>query len=93
MATDADRTRRELRNVLAPSKLFDPVSEVLDRLNRRVLWESARSAKGKASVGEPCTIDREDLLKAVQVVLAQAATEIEKTLGSDAAKPVKKKAS
>ena len=93
MASDADRVRSALRNVRTPSGLFDPVTEVLDNLEQTVLLESAKLAKSKVAAGEICTVDREDLLSAVRIVLAKAATEIEKVLSDDGSKAVKKKAS
>ena len=93
MASDTDRVRSALRDVRTPSRLFDPVEEVLDSLNQKVLWESAKLAKARVASGEICTVDRGDLLSAVHLVLAQAASEIEKALGSDASEVVKKRAS
>ena len=93
MAKNTDRTWSQMRNVQAPSRLFDPVSEVLVGLNREVLWESASLAKAKAGSGKPCCISRDDLLNAVRVVLTRAASEIEKALADDGPRLVKKRAS
>ena len=83
MAFDADIARTELRGLKAPSRLFNPVDEVLNCLSLRVLRESAKLALRKVASGENCTIVREDLLTAVRVVLAGAVDEIEKELGSN----------
>jgi hypothetical protein len=82
MVFDADASRTELRNVRAPNRLFDPVTQVLGGLNRKVLRESAKLAKARAG-GEPCTIQRDDLMSAVRDALAQATNEIEKALDDD----------
>ena len=46
MAFHAEMSRSELNGVTASSRLFDPVNDVLDSLNRKVLWESAKGATG-----------------------------------------------
>jgi hypothetical protein len=83
MAFDGHHSRTELGNVEAPSRLFDPVTDVLDRLNRRVLWESAKLARARVGSGHKCAIESEDVLNAVHAVLADAASEIQKALGGD----------
>lgn len=90
MGDDIATARMELRNVQAPSDLFDPVSDVLTKVDQRVLLASARLAKARVGAGETCVIDRKDILIAVHEVLTQTAIEIEKTLDDDESEFVRK---
>ena len=89
MAFDAEISRTELRNVIAPSGLFDPINETLDSLNLNVLHESARLAKARTG-SKSFSIERGDVLNAVRTVLADAASDIEKALGNDESKSVRR---
>ena len=93
MAIDASPSKRELRNVVAPSSLMDPVSEVLAGLDARFLLESARLAMARPISGAKWIVKREDVLNAARDVLAEAASEIAKALSTNESEQVRRKAS
>lgn len=93
MAIDANLSKTELRNVVAPSRLLDPVTAVLAELNARFLQESARLAMARPMSGGKWIVGREDVVNAARDVLAEAAAEIAKTMGSHESEQARRKAS
>ena len=93
MATDTKLPQRELRNVVAPSELMDPVSEVLAGLTAKFLLESARRAMDRPMSGAKWIVNREDVLNAARDVLSEAASEIAKALSTNESEQVRRKAS